>query len=139
MFVCDNLAFSGEIEIRTRQTLNIAQRIPGLMSDAIARILSMAEHQQARFDAYRNVELKPCWGDALLVDMVRHGALVRRPSLAAPSPSGTTPAMTSMRSRDMPLVAPAQCRDRGHQACEPGACRCARYMGAHPHHDGHSG
>jgi hypothetical protein len=75
VFVCDNLAFSGEVEIRTRQTLNIDKRIPGLMADAIARIPAMAEAQQSRFEAYRNVELKPRWGDALLVDMVRHGVL----------------------------------------------------------------
>lgn len=76
VFVCDNLAFSGEINISTRQTLNIAQRIPALLGDAIARIPALAEHQQSRFDAYRNYELKPRWGDALLVDLVRHGALL---------------------------------------------------------------
>lgn len=76
VFVCDNLAFSGEVEIRTRQTLNIAKRIPGLLHDAIAQIPYMAEAQQRRFDAYRNYALKPRWGDALLVDMVRQGALV---------------------------------------------------------------
>lgn len=76
VFVCDNLAFSGEIEIRTRQTLNIAKRIPGLLGDAIARVPDLAVSQQQRFDAYRNVELKPRWGDALLVDLVRKGALV---------------------------------------------------------------
>lgn len=76
VFVCDNLAFSGEIEIKTRQTLNIAHRIPALVSDAVARIPAMAEYQQQRFEAYRNTDLKPRWGDALLVEMVRQGALV---------------------------------------------------------------
>lgn len=76
VFVCDNLAFSGEIEIKTRQTLNIARRIPAMMADAVARIPRMAEHQQARFEAYRNTDIKPRWGDALLIELVRQGALM---------------------------------------------------------------
>lgn len=76
VFVCDNLAFSGEIEIKTRQTLNIAKRIPTLLGDAIARIPDLAVSQQQRFDAYRNYQLKPRWGDALLVELVRQGAMV---------------------------------------------------------------
>lgn len=76
VFVCDNLAFSGEIEIKTRQTLNIARRIPALVSDAVARVPDLAVSQQARFDAYRNYQLKPRWGDALLIELVRQGALV---------------------------------------------------------------
>lgn len=75
VFVCDNLAFSGEIEVRTRQTLNIGDRIHGLMADAIARIPAMAESQQTRFDRYRNANILRGLGDAVLVDMVRHGAL----------------------------------------------------------------
>lgn len=75
VFVCDNLAFSGEINIATKQTLNIGSRLPGMLRAAVARIPAYAEHQQQRFDLYRNHELKPRIGDAALVEMVRRGVL----------------------------------------------------------------
>jgi hypothetical protein len=75
VFVCDNLAFSGEIEVRTRQTLNIGNRIPQLMADAVAQIPQMAKSQQQRFERYRNHNLLRGHGDAILVDMVRKGAM----------------------------------------------------------------
>lgn len=75
VFVCDNLAFSAGVTIATKQTLNIANRIPNLLRDAVARIPAMAEHQNVRFDAYRNYKLSQRAGDAILVECVRRGIL----------------------------------------------------------------
>ena len=72
---CDNLAFSGEVNIKTKQTLNVARRIPALLSDAVKQIPVMAERQHNRFDAYKNVTLDDKGADHALVDMVRHGIL----------------------------------------------------------------
>jgi hypothetical protein len=71
VFVCDNLAFSAEITMITKQTTFIGNRIPTLLANAVAQIPGVARHQQMRFDAYRNIELKPRWGDAALIEMVR--------------------------------------------------------------------
>ena len=75
VFICDNLAFSGEVTIKTKQTLNVARRIPALLSDAVKQIPVMAERQHNRFDAYKNVTLDDKGADHALVDMVRHGIL----------------------------------------------------------------
>jgi hypothetical protein len=75
VFVCDNLAFSGEVTVTTKQTLNIADRLPALLRDAVARIPAVAAQQNVRFDAYRNASLKPRAGDAILVECVRRGIL----------------------------------------------------------------
>lgn len=75
VFVCDNLAFSGEVTVNTKQTLNVAQRIPTLLRDAVARIPGVAEQQNHRFDAYRNREIKRWAGDAALIECVRRGIL----------------------------------------------------------------
>lgn len=75
VFVCDNLAFSGEITINTKQTLNVASRIPGLLRDAVQRIPGVAEQQNYRFDAYRNKQIKRWAGDAVLIECVRRGIL----------------------------------------------------------------
>jgi glycerol-3-phosphate responsive antiterminator len=38
VFVCDNMAFSTEVSIATKQTTNIGSRLPGLMRAAVAQI-----------------------------------------------------------------------------------------------------
>lgn len=75
VFVCDNLAFSGEINVYSKQTTNIAARIPQLLQNAIAQVPVMAELQNKRFDAYRNHSLSSVKGDAILIECVRRGIL----------------------------------------------------------------
>ena len=75
VFVCDNLSFSGEVAILSKQTTNIGDRLPRLMRDAVARIPELAEHQHRRFEMYRNVELRPRAGDALIVELLRRGVI----------------------------------------------------------------
>ncbi len=75
VFCCDNMAFSGEIKVATKQTLNVANRIPNLLRDAVARIPAFAEHQIKRFDAYKARPVQQRSGDALLIECVRRGIL----------------------------------------------------------------
>jgi hypothetical protein len=71
VFVCDNMAFSGEVSILTRQTTHIADRLPKLMRDAVARIPQLAEHQHKRFDAFKMKAMTPRQGDAMIVELCR--------------------------------------------------------------------
>lgn len=75
VFVCDNLAFSGEINVATKQTTFVADRLPRMLRDAVAQVPVLAKLQTQRFDAYRNKELKPRAGDAALIECVRRGIL----------------------------------------------------------------
>lgn len=75
VFVCDNLAFSGEVQISTKQTLNIEERLPGMVYEAVQTLPGHFEVQHKRFDAYKGHELKPRWGDAALVELVRRDVL----------------------------------------------------------------
>lgn len=71
VFVCDNLAFSGEIEISTKQTLNVWDRLPGMVHEAVGTLPGQFELQEARFDEYKRKELTSETGDAALVEMIR--------------------------------------------------------------------
>jgi hypothetical protein len=71
VFVCDNLCFSGEIKVTTRQTTNIERRIGGLVLNAVRNLAGEFEVQDARFDRYKAFELKPRWGDAAITELVR--------------------------------------------------------------------
>lgn len=75
VFVCDNLAFSGEVDVYAKQTTNIGRRIEGLLAEAVAKIPAMAELQDKRFEAYRNYELSKVKGDAALIECVRRGII----------------------------------------------------------------
>jgi hypothetical protein len=74
-FVCDNLAFSGEVHIKTKQTTYIGQRLPRLIAQAVDRIPALALAQSAKFDAYRNTTIGQRTGDAMLVELGRRGAM----------------------------------------------------------------
>ena len=76
VFVCDNLAFSGEVDVRTKQTTNIDRRVPEMLQRAVAQIPVLAHRQDARFSAYRNAEVSDEGGDHMLVNMVREGVLM---------------------------------------------------------------
>lgn len=71
VFVCDNLAFSGEVSVLTRQTTNVAERLPGMLREAVGRIPAMAQHQKARFEQYRLTKLSQRQGDAAMIELVR--------------------------------------------------------------------
>ena len=82
VFVCDNLSFSGEAVIQTKQTLRIADRLPGLMPvrrcavlNAVKTLPGMFEVQDARFTAYKETTMKPRWGDAAIVELVRRSVI----------------------------------------------------------------
>lgn len=75
VFVCDNLAFSGEVSVYAKQTTNIGSRIAGLLEAAVGEVPVLAEHQAKRFDAYRNYSISKVKGDAILVECVRLGIL----------------------------------------------------------------
>ncbi len=75
VFVCDNLAFCGEITIQTKQTTNIGNRLPYMIAEVARRVLQLARLQNIRFDKYREVELRPRAGDAALIELTRRGVL----------------------------------------------------------------
>lgn len=75
VFVCDNLAFSGEIQVGTKQTLNIAARIPQMLHRAVDCIPGMVDTQDRRFEAYRNTTITKRDGDAAIIELVRRNAL----------------------------------------------------------------
>lgn len=57
VFVCDNLAFSGEVKFSRKHTVNIVRDLPGLASTAIARLHDLRGWQDERISAYKQHQL----------------------------------------------------------------------------------
>lgn len=76
IMVCSNLCFSGSIgTINTKQTLNMSERLPTLINDALARVPELAQLQDKKFGAYKKLELTSQLGDSALVSLYRKGAM----------------------------------------------------------------
>jgi hypothetical protein len=78
VFVCDNLAFSGEVDLHTRQTSNIDTRMPRLVARACERVPELAGRQSQRFGRYRRARLTLEEGDQVIAKLYRAGVLGAR-------------------------------------------------------------
>lgn len=68
VFVCDNLAFSGEVRIGRKHTRFIERDLPRLMADAVNRVVERGPAMQQRVEAYKNTDV---------IDAVAHDIVVR--------------------------------------------------------------
>jgi len=68
VFVCDNLAFSGEIVITRRHTRWILRDLPGLVLDGVAQLTQRWHSQEERYARYR---------ETALTDSATHDLVIR--------------------------------------------------------------
>jgi hypothetical protein len=70
VFVCDNLAFSGEVTIARWHTTFIERDLPQLVDRAIGRLEDLRADQDRRIDAYKHKELPDIQAHDVLVQAV---------------------------------------------------------------------
>lgn len=67
VFVCDNLAFSSDVNIASRHTRFIYDRLPRLVADGVAQLVAHRANQERRIECYKDLEIR---GQAHLHDLV---------------------------------------------------------------------
>jgi hypothetical protein len=72
VFVCDNLAFSGDHVIKRKHTLNLKRDLPGLIGEIIEPLAIQREAQKITYDRYRATSLSDARADAAIMQMYRH-------------------------------------------------------------------
>ncbi len=70
VFVCNNLAFSGETRISRRHTSGMVRELPRLMKSAVEKIAALRRSQDERIAAYKAFELS----DTQAHDLIIRGA-----------------------------------------------------------------
>jgi hypothetical protein len=76
VFVCDNLAFSGEIKIGRKHTRYIERDLPDVVHRAVHRIPLMREHQEAQIDTYKSTTIDDGeYADHLIMELFRKGII----------------------------------------------------------------
>lgn len=75
VFVCDNLAFSGEIKISRRHTRHILQDLPPLIGRMTGRLANYYNNQERQFAAYKQAQLTDDRARSLMVEGVKRGVI----------------------------------------------------------------
>ena len=75
VFVCDNLAFSGEVQIARKHTPNILRDLPSLIGDALGRLLVMFRTQDERVERYQTTRLSDADAHDLTIKALDSGVV----------------------------------------------------------------
>lgn len=75
VFVCDNLAFSGEIKMTRKHTTHIMRDLPNLVYGLINEVITEWCTQESKYEGYQDTELATADADQLLGSAVRNKAL----------------------------------------------------------------
>jgi hypothetical protein len=72
VFVCDNMAFSGEVTLSRMHTAHIMRDLPGLVNTGIAKLNGMRGYQDKRIAAYKDVILDNKDASHLIIEALRN-------------------------------------------------------------------
>ena len=75
VFVCDNLAFSGEVQVSRKHTVNILRDLPSLIDSAVRRLLGQFHEQDRRVELYKASKLSDAAAHDLTVRALDRGVI----------------------------------------------------------------
>ena len=75
MFCCDNLAFSGEVTMHRKHTVNVFRDLPDLIYRMLSQVAAMRERTDGEIAAMKVRELPPAHAHHLMVEAIRGNAL----------------------------------------------------------------
>jgi hypothetical protein len=75
VFVCDNLAFTGEANICRKHTVNVFRDLPDLIYRMLNAVEVMKHRQEAEFDVLQNMPIDAPLSHHLMIEAVQKGAL----------------------------------------------------------------
>jgi hypothetical protein len=67
VFICDNLAFSGEVKLARKHTTHITRDLPRLVQGAVGRLMDRWHHQDTRLMTYKVTEIEDRTAHDLIV------------------------------------------------------------------------
>ena len=74
VIACTNLCFHGDLgNWKSKQTTNIADRIPEMVRDAVSGLGTAGERLTVDFDRFNDTKINTAQGDRILLDIFRNG------------------------------------------------------------------
>jgi hypothetical protein len=78
VFVCDNLSFSGEIVVGHKHTTNVLEYLPFRIAAAMDQVIELDNHNETRFEMYKETEFSNKDAEYHIVELFRKGAINTR-------------------------------------------------------------
>ena len=78
VFVCDNLAFSGEVVVGHKHTTNVMEFLPSRIEDAMDGVIALDTFQEGRYSAYKERDFTDREAEFTMVELFRKGILNTR-------------------------------------------------------------
>jgi hypothetical protein len=75
VFCCDNLAFSGEVTMHRKHTVNVFRDLPDLIYRMLSQVAAMRERTDGEIAAMKSRDLQPTAAHHLMVEAIRSGVL----------------------------------------------------------------
>ena len=75
VFVCDNLAFSGEVTVGRKHTSMILDDLPTVIDEAVGQVIDLKVVQEARYEAYKGRMVNTMEAEFLIIEMMRRGVI----------------------------------------------------------------
>jgi hypothetical protein len=75
VFVCDNLAFNGEIKLSRKHTRWIQRDLPALVERAVSKLIDSRDLQDARYAAYQQYELSRHHASDIILRSLQRGII----------------------------------------------------------------
>ena len=75
VFVCDNLAFSGDVAIRRKHTAHAKRDLPGIVAEVVEPLAGQRAQQHTQFARYQATVLNERDVDHLIMQLYRRGAI----------------------------------------------------------------
>jgi hypothetical protein len=77
VFVCDNLAFSGEVTFAGKHSKHIVSRLPGLVNGAVEKLIGLRGWQENRINAYKGFDMLAAAANEREMERNVHDLIIR--------------------------------------------------------------
>jgi len=78
VFVCDNLAFSGEVKVGRKHTKQILSELPEIIGQGVTRLKGYYIKQEERIETYKEVEISDKEADSNIITLLRKKVITSR-------------------------------------------------------------
>lgn len=75
VFVCDNLAFTGEVTVGRKHTSMILEDLPTVVDEAIGQVIDLKSLMDRRYEAYKGRTFKQWEAEHLIIEMLRQNVI----------------------------------------------------------------
>lgn len=75
VFVCDNLAFSGEVTVGRKHTSMILEDLPTVIDEAVGQVIDLKSIMDKRYEAYKARQFAQWEADHVIMNMLRQGVI----------------------------------------------------------------